>query len=192
MRILVPRGDDPPYAVDQNKIYVRSETETGMAVRDEIVELVKRGYPSSGVVRDTQTFTSQKNLDLADHEIVEEDFEAPPRTGVEVVAVDYLTDLPAYTMRDLRNGNVVKNVTQKSARKLWHYAITSHAGLPEDISKAKIEWQGNFGLIRRYKQEKKERYDLVQHTGSVYRFYFGVTEDGIHGNWKKLVGQEED
>ena len=33
----------PPYAVDDNKIYVRSEAETGLAVRDEIVGLVLRG-----------------------------------------------------------------------------------------------------------------------------------------------------
>ena len=29
IRVLVPRGVDPPYAVDDNKIYVRSEAETG-------------------------------------------------------------------------------------------------------------------------------------------------------------------
>ena len=43
LRVLVPRGDDPPYAVDDNKIYVRSEGETSLAVRDEIVNLVKQG-----------------------------------------------------------------------------------------------------------------------------------------------------
>ncbi len=43
IRILIPRGEDPPYAVDDNKIYVRSEAETGLAVRDEIVGLVLRG-----------------------------------------------------------------------------------------------------------------------------------------------------
>ncbi len=43
LRILVPRGDDPPYAIDDNKIYVREEAETSLAVRDEIVQLVTRG-----------------------------------------------------------------------------------------------------------------------------------------------------
>ena len=57
-------------------------------------------------------------------------------------------------MRDLRNGNVVKNVTPKSARQLWHYAITSYAKLPADLSQAKIQWQGELGLIRRQKQGK--------------------------------------
>lgn len=192
IRVLVPRGEEPPYAVDQSKIYVRAEAETSMAVRDEIVELVKRGMPSLAPVPEPFDSHSPENLALMEQPVGEDDQEGPPRTGVEVVAVDNLTDLPAYTMRDLRNGNVVKNVTQKSARKLWHYAIISHANLPEDISKVKVEWQGNFGLIRRYKQDNKERYDFIQRTGSGYRFYFGVTEDGIHGQWKKLVGQEDD
>jgi len=42
IRIQVPRGDDPPYAIDDNKIYVREEAETSLAVRDEIVQLVKK------------------------------------------------------------------------------------------------------------------------------------------------------
>ncbi len=42
LRVLIPRGGDPPYAVDDNKIYVRDEAETGLAVRDEIVSLVLR------------------------------------------------------------------------------------------------------------------------------------------------------
>src|SRR5690606_2301525 len=40
LRVIVPRGDDLPYAVDDNQIYLRSEAETGLAVRDEIVRLV--------------------------------------------------------------------------------------------------------------------------------------------------------
>ena len=38
----MPRGADVPYAVEDNKIYVRNEAETVQAVRDEIVELVGR------------------------------------------------------------------------------------------------------------------------------------------------------
>jgi hypothetical protein len=42
IRIQVPRSDDPPCAIDENKIYVRDEAETSLAVRDEIVQLVKK------------------------------------------------------------------------------------------------------------------------------------------------------
>ena len=94
-------------------------------------------------------------------------------------------------VRDLRNGNVVKNVTRKSARRLWHYAISQYAKLPSNLSKAEIEWDGDFGLLRRSKQGKRERYDLVQNTPEGYRYYFGVTDDGIHGPWKQVVGQED-
>jgi hypothetical protein len=95
-----------------------------------------------------------------------------------------------FTMRDLRNGNVVKNVTRVSARRLWHYAITRFSHYPADLSQAGIHWQGDLGLVIKYKQGKSMRYDLVQRTSQGYRYYFGVTEDGIHGPWAALVGEE--
>jgi hypothetical protein len=95
-----------------------------------------------------------------------------------------------YALRDLRNGNVVKNVTVKSARRLWHYAITTYADLPKDLTKLKIDWQGDLGQLKKYKHGNRQIYDLVQRQGRSYRFYFGVTEDGVHGDWRKLVGLE--
>ena len=41
LRLQVPKGADLPYALDDNKFYVRDEAETSLAVRDEIVALVK-------------------------------------------------------------------------------------------------------------------------------------------------------
>src|SRR5690606_14805362 len=43
IRIQVPAGDDRPYAIEDYKIYVRDDTETNLAVRDEIVNLVMQG-----------------------------------------------------------------------------------------------------------------------------------------------------
>jgi hypothetical protein len=63
--------------------------------------------------------------------------------------------------------------------------------LPSDLSKAKIQWQGNVGLLGTQRQGKNVRYNLVQKTNKGYRLYFGVTEDGIHGRWKALVGGDE-
>jgi hypothetical protein len=201
LRVLVPRGDDPPYAVDDSKIYVRSEAETGLAVRDEIVGLVKRAQhnfpalPEQPVSLEELGRTGQV-ADRAETKLepaVEEDeTNAPPRTGVEVVTVDERNGGRYYTMRDLRNGNVVKNVTRTSARRLWHYAITSYAKLPGDILQADVQWQGNLGLLNSHKQGKGTRYDLVQRTPEGFRYYFGVTEEGIHGPWKQLVGQEDE
>jgi hypothetical protein len=192
MRVLVPRGEDPPYAVDDYKIYVRAESETGLAVRDEIVGLVKRGLqeqleaeiPTEPVAIESEEAAKPISKEVA--------FDLAPRTGVEVVSVEERDGKRYYTVRDLRNGNVVKNVTHQSARRLWHYALTQYADLPPDLSRAKVDWNGDYGLLLRDKQGKRERYDLVQNTPKGYRYYFGVTEDGIHGPWKEIIGHEDE
>jgi hypothetical protein len=199
--VQVPRGDDPPYAVDDNKIYVRSEAETDLAVRDEIVGLVLRNHnlpaPLTEATRPLPVeILHPKPVDVSQGApkaaIPTEPVETAPRTGVEVMAVEPRDDETYFTMRDLRNGNVVKNVTRKSARRLWHYAITTYASMPADLGQMKIQWQGSLGLVRKQKQGKSSRYDLIQRTEDGYRYYFGVTDDGIHGPWKQLVGLEED
>jgi hypothetical protein len=194
LRILIPRGDDPPYAVDDNKVYVRDEAETGLAVRDEIVSLVLRNASVRPV---TQTQTETEILPVSEEPpqiqlIRDRDGESPPRTGVEVVKVDERDGTSYYTMRDLRNGNEVKNVTRVSARRLWHYAITEFDQLPSDLTKAKIQWQGKIGLLGAQHQGKNVRYNLVERTPKGYRLFFGVTEDGIHGRWKSLVGSDDE
>lgn len=193
IRILIPRGEDPPYAVDDSKIYLRSEAETGMAVRDEIVNLVRRGRPriiEPGSIEETISTEGIVRGEKPTFETTA--VEEPPRTGVEIVSVEERAGSLNYTMRDLRNGNVVKNVTQGSARRLWHYAITMYSKLPEDISQLPVSWQGDLGLIHSTQQGKSARFDLIQRTSSGHRFFFGVTEDGIHGGWRKLVGQEDE
>lgn len=199
--IQVPRGDDPPYAVDDNKIYVRSEAETDLAVRDEIVGLVLRGRsqpaasgealrpPPAEIAQPQPVEALQASTKAA---VQAEALENAPRTGVEVISVETRDEETYFTVRDLRNGNVVKNVTRKSARRLWHYAITTYASLPADTAQMAIQWQGPYGLIRKQKQGKSSRYDLIQRTNGGFRYYFGVTDDGIHGPWKRLVGLDED
>jgi hypothetical protein len=192
LRVLVPAGDDPPYVVDDYKIYVRSESETGLAVRDEIVSLVKRGQKevlAAPAQAEPSGEEGEEPAELAKEKTLPD---AAPRTGVEIVSVEERSGTKYYTVRDLRNGNVVKNVTRKSARRLWHYAITQYAQLPADLSRIKVEWGDGLGLLKRDKQGKRERYDLVQKSAEGYRYYFGVTEDGIHGPWKQLVGHDED
>lgn len=193
IRILIPRGNDPPYAVDDNKVYVRDEAETGLAVRDEIVSLVLR---SSSAQATQQTKTQAEKLVEEEPSRVlalsERDGDTPPRTGVEVVKADERDGVSYYTMRDLRNGNEVNNVTRVSARRLWHYAITEFDKLPSNLNKAKIQWQGKVGLLGVQRQGKNVRYNLVERTPKGYRLYFGVTEDGIHGRWKVLVGGDDD
>jgi hypothetical protein len=186
IRVLVPRGDDPPYAVDDNKIYVRDEADTGLAVRDEIVQLVLRDQKE--VAERVREKAKKVELEKEEQEVGIK----PPRTGVEIADYEDRNGVRYYTMRDLRNGNVVKNVTESSARRLWHYAISQYKKLPDDLHQASISWQGDLGVMREQKRGNRKRYDLAQKTPEKIRVYYGVTEDGIHGQWKNLVGSDAD
>ncbi|MCU0484904.1 MAG: putative DNA binding domain-containing protein [Anaerolineales bacterium] len=190
LRVLVPRGDDPPYVVDDFKVYVRDEAETELAVRDEIVGLVLRGQRQQISQTIVQPEPVEKEAPLSHLPAVE--VEEPPRTGVEVAAVVERDGGKFFTMLDLRNGNVVKNVTRTSARRLWHYAITEFSRLPADPLQAVSRWEGNLGLLKVRKQGQNTLYDLVQRLPQGLRYYYGVTEDGIHGHWKVLVGVEDE
>lgn len=197
VRVLVPRGDDPPYALDDNKIYVRDEAETGLAVRDEIVSLVLRGQKLKSHETDVPTplpmpvaEPSNANNDTPAHP-AEPEKTTQPRTGVEIIESEIRNGTRYFTMRDLRNGNIVKNVTQRSARKLWHYAITRYSEITESAEDLPVTWQGDFGQIRKTAQGKIKTYDLVENTPSGLRYFFGVTPNGIHGAWKVFLEEEE-
>ncbi|MBN1954012.1 MAG: putative DNA binding domain-containing protein [Anaerolineae bacterium] len=173
VRVIVPRGPDSPYAIDDNKVYVRSESETGLAVRDEIVNLVHRSLEP-----------------LREVEQPEKGAVEPPRTGVEIVATEERHGGAYHTMRDLRNGNVVNNVTRRSARKLWHYAISQREDHPVDPEQ--LQWEEDLAVIRKRERGGQVRYDLAQRDNHGLRIYYGVTDDGIHGPWARLVGAEAD
>jgi hypothetical protein len=97
-------------------------------------------------------------------------------------------------VRDLRNGNVVRNVTRGSARKLWHYAITQVEDGTIDLEK--LRWRGDISLIQVYTHAGKKHYDLAQRMNGDVHIYFGVTDDGVqdstHAPWRELMGQEEE
>lgn len=186
IRILVPRGDDPPYALDDNKIYIRNEAETGLAVRDEIVGLVMRGKTAPL----TQPEKPSTEIIQQSEKAIEED-ETYPRTGVEVMPMEDRDGKSYYSMRDLRNGNVVKNVTRTSARRLWHYGITSYEEVASKIDQMNLRWEGTRAILKKHKQGKIILYDFIQKTPHGIRYFFGVTEDGIQGPWKSLIGESE-
>ncbi len=192
IQVMIPRGEDPPYAVDDNKIYLRTETETGMAVRDEIVEMVLQGEKKkparlAQVQTEPQPISGSKEVDkiVSDNDKIQ--LEDPPRTGVEIVSVSKREGNTYYTVRDLRNGNVVKNVTLQSSRRLWHYAISQYSKLPKVKESLDVAWQGDLGMVSRKKRGNYTSYDLIQRTQDGYRYYYGVTDDGIHGNWEALI-----
>ncbi|RMG89807.1 MAG: hypothetical protein D6706_20585, partial [Chloroflexi bacterium] len=111
----------------------------------------------------------------------------PARTGVEIVHSEKRNGTIYHTVRDLRNGNLIKNVTRASARKLWHYAITqAEAGKPDPN---KIKWQGNIALINRRQKDDHTWYDLAMRENDKIHIYYGVTDSGLNETWLSLIEQ---
>lgn len=201
LRILVPYGEDRPYAISDNKIYLRDEAETNLAVRDEIVNLVRQGMVlNNGEVADVAMNLPEINnteIDVTDGILPDEPVDEmeravqPPRSGVEIADIEERSGTTYYTMRDLRNGSKVSNVTRSSARRLWHYAIKQHEGNPVKLEK--VDWQeGEVALWRRYHKAGSVRYDLVQRDNGYVRAYYGVTENGMHGPWTQFLAEEDE
>ena len=187
LQVSVPVGEDAPYVTDENKVYVRDETDTNLAVRDEIVALVKRSLKITGEdVSKPASSTVQADVDLPP----QNGASPAPKTGVEIVVTELRKGTTYYSLRDLRNGNVVHNVTKKSARKLWQYALTEHENNPIDANK--VNWQGDIGLWKKYNRGGQTRFDLVQRDAKdKLRVYYGVTESGLHGPWQNLTDNLE-
>jgi hypothetical protein len=177
LQLSVPLGEDLPYAIDGTTIYLRQEAETNIAVRDEIVSLVQQSAKAEPVPAPaTEGDPTVEKKDGAD----------PPGTGVQIVETEERKGTSYHTMKDLRNGNVVRNVTRSSARKLWRYAITEHESNP--VKQDKVRWHGNLGVWKSSKRAGKLRFDLVQRMpdGQLH-VYYGVTEDGIDGAWRVFI-----
>jgi hypothetical protein len=191
VRITVQPGPDLPYAIDDNKFYVRDETETSLAVRDEIVRLVERRLnndveaPLSVIApmpppAPMPTPKSSKSSVGKSEKTVE-----PPRTGVEIVNSEKRKGTIYHTVRDLRNGNLIKNVTRSSARKLWHYAITqAEAGAPKP---QEINWHGAIALLNQRQKDDNVWYDLALRDNEGIHIYYGVTDSGLNEAWLPLV-----
>lgn len=192
IRIIVPRGSEVPYALDATQIYVRSENETSLAVRDEIVNLVRDAVAVELAAQPIQESPADTGLPLESPPEPSAGTELPappPHTGVQIVPAEKRRGETQYSVRDLRNNRLIHNVTRSSARKLWQYAITEFEEHPIDPSQ--VKWLGDIGLSSAHKRAGKVRYDLVQRdrTGNL-NIYYGVTEDGIHGPWKGLIERE--
>lgn len=204
IRIQVPFGEDRPYAVENSKIYVRDEGDTNVAIRDEVVNLVRQGlvFEASQTSDSSQILVTATQLNPVvvpdslppdDSELEEDEADngtvKPPRSGVEIVGSEQRNNTKYYIMRDLRNGNIVKNVTRSSARKLWLDAIKEREGNP--VRADDIQWVGDIGMWRQYKKGGDTRYDLVKRNGTTVRVFYGVTENGMHSQWQSLLSDSE-
>jgi PHP family Zn ribbon phosphoesterase len=209
LQMIVPRGTEVPYALDSTQIFVRSENETSLAVRDEIVNLVRDSLAVEfaarvenaplKVVQAVEQAAAIVEAQPSDTTKPETDEKpgatdtaprmpsAPPHTGVEIVSSkSRARGNNQYTMRDLRNNRIIHNVTRSSARKLWQYAIAEHDR--NTAAKADVKWLGDVGIVKASERAGKLRYDLVQRdSNGDLHVYYGVTDDGIHGVWKDLI-----
>lgn len=192
IRILIPRGDNPPYALDDHKIYIREEGETNLAVRDEIVDLVLRGKTRNINLLAENLDESPVQDNLMPETSKEEVVNIEPKTGIELFPPEERKGTYYFAIKDLRNGNIVTNVTQKSARRLWQYAIRSYMSKKDNQIAKTAKWFGNFGLLRKYKSRNNTNYDLVYKEGDKLRLFYGVNSNGLHGQWKTIVGELDD
>jgi hypothetical protein len=177
LQLSVSRGEELPYSLDGTSIYLRQEAETNIAMRDEIVALVRRAIQSD---------EQPGEQDQVESAAAESGGIEPPGTGVQIVQTQERKGTRYHSMKDLRNGNVVHNVTRSSARKLWRYAITEHETKP--VQEKQVQWSGNLGLWKSSKRAGKVRYDLVQRMpDGQFHVYYGVTEDGIDGPWRVFL-----
>ncbi len=193
LQVIVPRGSEAPYALEGSYIYVRSENETSLAMRDEIIQLARDALAVEMAAAPALPVSGEKREGAAPAAKVEEAAPValpvePPRTGVEIVSAETRKGVTYYSVRDLRNARVVKNVTRASARRLWQYAIEEQEKNPCDPNR--VTWIGNIGIWKTRKQGGKVRYDLVQRAGGKLFVYYGVTDDGIRGAWRKLIEGE--
>ncbi len=117
---------------------------------------------------------------------------AVPRAGVEIIGTEQRNGTNYHIMRDLRNGNVVHNVTRESARRLWHYAIRQLEENP--VQQGAVEWagEGDIGLWRSYKRGSDVRYDLVKLENGKLRVFYGVSEAGMDERWQQFLEPDED
>ncbi len=186
VRITIPPGADIPYAIDYNNFYVRDESETNQAVRDEIVRMVERGlgHGSDKYIEPEKIepqAISSKGIRISKPQI------EPPRTGVEVVSSEKRKGTIYHTLRDMRNGSLIKNVTKTSARKLWHYAILqAESG---SVKPEAIPWHNNMAVLNVRKKGDNVWYDLALRDENDIHLYFGVTDSGLNDDWLALIGE---
>lgn len=189
VRIVVPEGREKPYCLQQSYIYVRQESETNLAVRDEIIALVKQSLPP---VEESPAPAVQElpQPRLALEPKAEDSRVESPKVGVQILSSVERKGVLYHTLKDLRNNQVVQNVTRASSRKLWNYAISQHEA--KALKPEEVTWIGNIGLWRAQRLAGKRRYDLVQRMpDGTIEVYYGVTEEGMEGPWRQFLPDED-
>lgn len=187
--VTVPEGSEKPYALGNGEIYVRRESGTEPANRDDIVQMVRSLLEQSPVPTPSQNGHEQpepRTTEVRISPAPSSDEGVPfPKTGVEIMDARPGDEETFYTMRDLRNHKAVENVTRSSSRSLWRYAITQREDSPTKTDD--VRWAGSFGFIKSRRQRNITRYDLAYRSDGSMRVFYGVTEKGLTEDWKNAV-----
>lgn len=191
LAVTVPQGPERPYAVDPGHIFIRRDTSTVLAPRDEVVRLVRStlGIESEPAVatsseanepvavamsspppaapasdRARATGPVEPSRDFGPALPLQERLPIP-RTGVEIVSSVERNGVPTHTVRDLRNRRVIRNVTRASATRLWRYAVIQREESPPDLDAVRWdERDPRLGYLSGFVQpEGIQRYNLVFH-----------------------------
>jgi len=178
--------DDVPYAIEDNKIYVRDEAETNLAVRDEIVQLVRRKAAVQAPVHCPKLRRSSLRLPAA-------------KLRLHRMAKSRRHRLAWENRRDRRAWRHPVSHHARSAKRQRGserhaqigpqpvaLCISQHESRPVEVDK--VAWRGDLGMLDQLQTRRQNRYDLVQRLPEGrLRVYYGVTDDGIHGEWRKIV-----
>jgi hypothetical protein len=127
---------------------------------------------------------SQPLLEIYEEEIAPDP--VTPTTGIEVLDAIEQDGVRYYSLRDLRYHKLIHHVTKSTDRRLWRSAIAQREkGILDESS---VRWNGDFGLLRSYRQRSGDRrYDVVFRGDGDPRIFFGVSEAGMTGRWQSLL-----
>ncbi len=113
-----------------------------------------------------------------------------PKSGIEILGVAERDGERYYTMRDLRGGRVLDDVTRRTARRLWRIAILEReGGLPDAGA---IRWQGDRGYVGSETRDGVRRHTLaIRADDGAVRYFYAVADDGLDTAWRGLIGDED-
>ncbi|HUG60322.1 MAG TPA: RNA-binding domain-containing protein [Methylomirabilota bacterium] len=186
VRGSLPTPPRPPAAVaDPPASPAVLQRERGPVIAEQIRRDVERSEATPEATVTNGALAAGGDLE----EFVEQapiDGEAP-RIGVEIVAVEDHDGSRYYTLRDLRNGNLIHNVRRDTTRRLWRYAIKEYESKPVESSQAR--WHGDRGYLRGYRPRgEKPRHNLVLRSADGgLRVFYGVSDEGMNDSWKAVV-----
>jgi hypothetical protein len=206
--VRVPEGGDRPFALPSGEIPIRRGGETTHARRDEILILARGGsiadapaVPAPAATPATARDESETNRPesqpprksrtrsprAARPESGNDEGRISPRNGVEIVDVDEIDGVAHYTLRDLRNDQLTRNVTAATARSLWAQAIREYErGAP---SADRVAWQGDraFWKSTRISNGERRYHLLSRDADGNLHIYFGVSDDSLDPGWQAVI-----